>query len=295
MPPVRGPRRRWPSARHGLTGDLEDDAVDAESPAVAVKTTWAMARVWLAPTTWIGVGGEVDGGDPAADRGRHHGLVGVRKLWSPLADSWPVGPSSSALEDLGEVPLSVVDRDVPGHRGQVWVGATRKIGSGTATARGRVDRGRGGAGRAEQVEGHVLLGMAVGGRLVGMPQAAVARADDSAPGRPAHAARGGPVRPARRLHRRRDASSRGPGAARRRSGNPGPGRPRSRWPRRAGGRARPPGRARGRCPRSTPADRPGCHGRSARRDGCGRLGARRGPGPPRSPGCCGPASPGSAG
>src|SRR5664280_3405142 len=63
---------------------------------VAVKTTWAMARVWSGPTTWTGLVEKSTVAMPAVTDTETFVLVPVRKLWRPRLDSAVVGPSSRA-------------------------------------------------------------------------------------------------------------------------------------------------------------------------------------------------------
>ena len=173
----------------------------------------------------------------------------------------------------------------------VWVGtATRKMGSGTATAGGTVESPVVGLAGLSSWNGTLLLAMAVGSSAGGDP-AARCRARPGPGARSRQTRRAGSGRSRRapprldRLQRQLDHEPRPPDR-----GVLDPDRLR-----RGGARARPPGTARAPCRRSTPAARRGCPGRSARRGGGGRAGARPARGPPRRPGCSGPGASGSAG
>ena len=85
-----------------------------------------MARVWLVPTTWTGLAEKSTVAMPAATLAETLVLPWVRKVWRPVADSVPVGPSSRAPSTSVRVAFNVGSTGTFRYTGaSVWVGATR--------------------------------------------------------------------------------------------------------------------------------------------------------------------------
>ena len=120
---------------------------------------------------------------PPDDRGRDLDLGAGQKALEPGRRLGVGGPFEQGAEDLAEGGR---ERHVPGHGDHVWLGATRKIGSGH-----RDRRGQGGAASwsgstgLSRWKGTSDLAMAVGAPSVGIPHAAVQDTDRGQGGKPA--------------------------------------------------------------------------------------------------------------
>src|SRR5580704_15525247 len=96
-------------------------------------------------------------------------LVPVRRLCRPLAASNVVGPSSRAPRISVRVGGVGTSRETAV---RCWLGATRKIGSGTPTVWGMVDPTVAGGAGLSRWTGRFSLAMGVGALAVGIPHAA---------------------------------------------------------------------------------------------------------------------------
>ena len=138
---------------------------------MAVKTTWAMARVWSGPTTWTGLAEKKSTvAIPPETLARTWVVVPDKKLWRPNTDSAAVGPSSRAPRISLRLAGTGTFRDTAF---RCWVGATRKMVAGTVTSGRTMGRTVVGVTGSSRWKGTSVLAMAVGVPLVGMPQAAV--------------------------------------------------------------------------------------------------------------------------
>ena len=254
----------------GLAGDLEDHAGD---PGLLGGGEHHLGdgEGLVGPTTWTGLEVKSTVAMPPATVAVTVVLAGQEALEPEAATPrrWVrrAGPRGSRSG-------SAAEPHVPRDRDQVWFGATRKIGLGHRHRRAARRTTVVGRDRVEQMKGDVGLGdgcRAPGGWGSHRPRPSRTRA---AAGRQARERRVAPVHAGSSVPdgRRGDEGQLDDEPA-----TVGRGHPRSTPRPRGGGRARRPGTARARCPRSMPAVRPGCPGRSARRGGGAR---RRGiPGP----------------
>src|ERR1700728_2455435 len=127
-----------------------------------------MARVWLGPTTWTGLLEKLTVATPPETVAVTWTLVADRKDWSPADDSAAVGPSSRAPRIWLRVAGICTSRRTAT---TVWVGATRKIDSGTVTAEGRVEPVVSRFPGFNSWNGTSALLMVVGAPPVGIPHA----------------------------------------------------------------------------------------------------------------------------